>query len=116
MQPHLLQSFDGGTSFGQLHVEIHAPQPGILIVTARGQVDAATVPVLRDALDRAVDARHPHVVVDLNAVTFMDAATLDLLVQTRQRAAAVGATIQVRCGTEFGQRVFKTLGLEDLLD
>jgi anti-anti-sigma factor len=98
-----------------LRVEARPAGRETLVVTVHGEIDVATAPVLREALERALDARQ-HVVVDLDNATFMDATTLDLLVQAGHRASATGATVCVRCESDHGRLLFKTVGLEHLLD
>jgi anti-sigma B factor antagonist len=108
--------FDDSAGLDDLYVESCTADPEALVITVRGEVDFASEPVLREALDRALDERSPRVVVDLDAVTFMDATTLNLLVETGHRAAAAGACLRVRCRTDPGRRLFRTVGLDYLLD
>jgi anti-sigma B factor antagonist len=60
-----------------------------LVVTARGELDLASAPALRDALDRGFEADVPRIAVDLTAVSFMDSSTLGVLLaylkRTRER-------------------------------
>ena len=49
------------------------------VVTARGEVDLYTAPLLRTALQEAIDGRAQCVVVDLTEVTFMASSGLAAL-------------------------------------
>src|ERR1700761_3203244 len=68
-----------------------------VIVTITGDVDIATAPLLRERLARMAAAGTP-VVVDLDRVSFIDAAGLGALVGAASQAAAHGTTVRVVCG------------------
>lgn len=57
-----------------MSVETRPGGPGTVVITVHGEVDIASAPVLRDALTRALGTTHHQIVVDLDDVTFMDAA------------------------------------------
>jgi anti-anti-sigma factor len=60
---------------------------GILIVTAEGDVDLSTTPILRQALEThcAAQTERGSVAVDMRDVAFIDSAGLALLVEMRKR-------------------------------
>jgi len=62
-------------------------QDGILIVTAEGDVDLCTTPILRQALETQCASRTERgsVAVDMRDVAFIDSAGLALLVEIRKR-------------------------------
>ncbi|MFF0740640.1 STAS domain-containing protein [Streptomyces sp. NPDC004111] len=66
------------------------------IVVARGDLDLASLPPLREALETAAATGAP-IVVDLDAVTYADSMTLNLLLQihraTTLRLAAPGRQV-----------------------
>ena len=64
-------------------------------VTAAGSLDASTVSGLRDCLDDLVGRGCSCLVLDLNGVTFADAASLGLLVRTRERLRARQGVVRV---------------------
>ena len=63
-------------------VEVDRPEPGVVLLRASGDVDAYTAPGLRARLHEATEAGGDAelVVVDLERVTFIDAAGLGTLV------------------------------------
>jgi len=64
------------------------------VITLRGEMDFSTVKELKEHLLADVDAAQADlVVVDLNAVTFMDSTGLGMLVALYQRQHARGARI-----------------------
>jgi anti-sigma B factor antagonist len=67
-----------------------------VVVALRGEVDLSTVPVLQDALTRAI-ARQPQrpVVVDLDGVTALDDVGLGVLLGAAGAARRVGSDLTV---------------------
>lgn len=58
---------------------------GAVVVSVRGELDLATVPVLRERLDTLLPGAASPLVVDLSAVTFIGSAGLALLVDAHNR-------------------------------
>jgi anti-anti-sigma factor len=77
-----------------LTVEVRQ-EPGHVLVTVAGEVDIATVPQLRERLAAPAASGRP-LIVDLDWVTFLDAAGLGVLARAASRAAAHGG--QPACG------------------
>ena len=68
--------------------------PPTVVVT--GEVDVLTAPTVSDELDRLLDDAVPHIVLDLNAVTFMDSSGLRVLIVSDAKAKAYGGDLEVR--------------------
>jgi anti-anti-sigma factor len=66
-----------------LEVDV-AEHPGFTVLTARGTIDYWTVRPLRTAIEEAVAAPRPCVVLDLGKVGFVDSTGLALLVSADQ--------------------------------
>jgi len=60
---------------------------GVVIITAQGDIDLCTTPILREALEAICAARTNRgpVAVDMRNVAFIDSAGLALLVEMRKR-------------------------------
>ena len=97
-----------------LRIHISHPDPDTVAVTPTGEADLLTVPDLQQALREAVGAGPSRLLVDLDKLTFMDAATLSALVDARLRISAAGGTLQVRSHTRNRRLLFIT-GLDDML-
>lgn len=71
---------------GALQINVHE-QAGLPIVAARGDVDLATTPALREVLVSACSAQSGthNLAVDLREVAFIDSAGLALLVEMRKQ-------------------------------
>ena len=62
-----------------------------VVVMLRGELDIANAADLGAVLSEAV-ARNPHVIADLSDLTFIDCASLGVLVRARTRAREAGGT------------------------
>ncbi len=89
---------------------------GRAIVTACGEVDVATAPVLRQALMKASgapdrDSGNHHVVVDLSGVTFLDACGLGVLLAAALRARRAGTDLILRNPSRLTVRLLEITAL-----
>ena len=84
---------------------------GYVVVAVAGEVDIATVARLRDRLSVLV-AVGRSLVVDLDQVSFIDAAGLGALAGASGRAAAHGAGLHVVCARPQTVRLFRMTGLD----
>jgi anti-anti-sigma factor len=82
-----------------------------IVVAPRGEVDLATVGLVRDAVDREHDGSEP-LVLDLRGVEFMDTSGLRYVLELSERAAKEGFGLRLVRGTAAVQRVFEVSGLE----
>ena len=63
-----------------------------VVVTLRGELDVANAADLGAVLSKAV-ARNPYVIADLSDLTFIDCASLGVLVRARTRAREAGGDL-----------------------
>ena len=77
-----------------LRLDTGRPAPGVVVVTASGEIDTSTAPQLRDVLDEA-RADADHLVVDLAGVTFISSAGINVLVRAREPPAARRAALHL---------------------
>ncbi len=80
------------------------------IVAPRGEIDAASCPILRSALARAFDGDHATVVVDLAGVTFMDSSGVGTLAQAHTTLAGTGRQLVLRGAAGIVERVLTISG------
>lgn len=66
------------------------------VVVVRGEVDAATAPVLRAVLDGVLVRRPARVEVDLSGASFLDEYALTTLAAVRRRLASRRAVLALR--------------------
>ena len=89
-------------------------EPGYVLVTVIGDVDYATIAGLRERLFALAATGRP-LVVDLDLVSFIDAAGLGALVGAARRAAARGVGLHVVCARSQIRRLFHITGLDQAI-
>jgi len=82
----------GASDFG---IHVNATTTGA-VVAVRGEFDGAMVPTMRTMLDGVVDTGYERIVLDLDGVTFIDAAGLGAIVATRIRQRMTGGSLVLR--------------------
>jgi anti-sigma B factor antagonist len=84
-------------------------------VRAAGEVDSTSAPRLQAELDAQLDTGARELVVDLDAVTFLDSAGLCALAATHRRATNQGVVLRVLASHRAVIRPLQITGLYDLL-
>jgi anti-sigma B factor antagonist len=98
---------DPGTEFS---VDV-AVVPGGVVVAPRGEIDMATVDMVRDACERPTGT----LVLDLRGVEFLDTSGLNLVLECQRRAETEGSRFALVRGDAAVQRLFDVLGLNHRL-
>ena len=84
------------------------------IVAVQGDIDLATVDVLRAQLTGALERSHK-VVLDLREVSFMDTQGLAAVIEAEQASSASGTRFVVVRAPATVHRLFDMIGLSDRL-
>ncbi len=84
-------------------------------VSAAGEVDSTSAPVLRQELDDLLDGDVRELTVDLGQVTFLDSAGLCVLAAAHRRAVRQDVTMRVLASNRAVIRPLQITGLWDLL-
>ena len=92
-----------------------APLSGVPGVAVRGEIDMATAPSLRDALDAAIRESSGPLVVDLRAVGFLDSSGVHLVLGAHARAKASQTHLVIVPGPPQVHRTFELCGVADQL-
>jgi anti-anti-sigma factor len=82
-----------------------------LVVVPRGEIDLATVDLVREAVESEHEPRQA-VVLDLREVGFMDTSGLRYVLELTARASQEGFRVRLVRGPKVVQRVFEVSGLE----
>lgn len=92
-------------------------QPGCVLVCLTGEIDIATVPRVRDALDAALRAAADGSAIccDLGGVSFIDSMGLGALVRTHAKAAETGHRFCVIRADGFARRTVELAQLDSLI-
>jgi anti-sigma B factor antagonist len=83
------------------------------VVSVAGEIDIATVPQLRPALEAAVSSGGP-VTVDLSGVTFMDSTGLGVLIQALKHSQVAGGAFHLVVTQPNVKKVLEITGLTEL--
>ena len=86
------------------------------VVTVRGEVDLANAADLESCLRRALDGSPSSVVLDLEALTFIDSSGLRVLVALSKEAESRSAEFELRNVPQHAQRVLDITGVSELFD
>lgn len=84
------------------------------VVCVRGDLDAATAPVLENELIPLYPTTR-HVILDLSHVGFVDSPGLAVIIRAVYELRQRGQRLTVRGPAPMTQRVFETLGLTRLV-
>jgi anti-sigma B factor antagonist len=88
----------------------------IVCVTAAGEVDSTSAPVLREHIDTLLDGDVRELTVDLGRVTFLDSAGLCVLAAAHRRAVRQDVTMRVLASSRAVIRPLQITGLWELLN
>jgi anti-sigma B factor antagonist len=86
-----------------------------MVVTAAGEIDSTTAPVLRQHLDALLDGDVRELTVDLGQVSFLDSAGLCVLATAHRRAVRQDVRMRVLASSRAVVRPLQITGLWDLL-
>jgi anti-sigma B factor antagonist len=86
------------------------------VVTAMGEIDSTSAPVLRERLETLLEAEVAEFTVDLTAVTFLDSAGLCVLAAAHRSAARQDVTMRVLASSRAVIRPLQITGLWNLLN
>lgn len=88
---------------------------GRAVVSVRGEVDLATAPELRSAIDAALDSGDGDLCLDLCGTTFMDSSGLHVLFDSHARAEALQRRLTIVCPAGAVRRLFEVTGFAERL-
>lgn len=85
------------------------------VVTAAGEIDSTTAPVLRQHLEALLDSDVRELTVDLGQVSFLDSAGLCVLATAHRRAVRQDVHMRVLATSRAVVRPLQITGLWELL-
>lgn len=95
----------------QQKVEIEIEDRGdFCVLRPTGDLDVYTVGSLRDALGKMIEAEASKVVVDLDAVPFMDSSGLGALMGGVRRLREAGGDLAISCTRDQHLKLFTITG------
>ncbi len=81
------------------------------IVSVGGEIDVYTAPKLRDKITELVAAGCYHMVIDMEAVEFLDSTGLGVLVGGLKKVRAHDGSLQLVCNQDRLLKIFRITGL-----
>ena len=87
-----------------------------IVIWLVGEQDAATVPLLAQALERAAGTDAADIVIDLSETTFIDAAIVGELVRSQRLLRQRSRNLSLRAVSGFTRRVLEICDVTSLLD
>ena len=87
----------------------------VVVVSVRGELDLATVPVLRERLDNLGQKAGSRLVVDLTALTFIGSAGLALLVDLHNRCKEQNTSLAIVATGSVVPRAIQVTALDQVL-
>jgi anti-sigma B factor antagonist len=82
------------------------------VVTVHGEIDVATSPTLRERLIDLVNDGATRLVLDLEAVDFLDSTGLGTIVSLLKRVRTHGGDLRLVCTEARIRRLFQITGLD----
>lgn len=93
-----------------------APVGAWTVVAVAGEIDVATAPRLRKEAIAIVGEGHHRMVLDLEAVDFLDSTGLGVLIGVLRRINSVGGELRLVCSTPRILDLFSLTGLDRVFD
>jgi anti-sigma B factor antagonist len=95
----------------QLQIDV-TRRHGYTILSPQGEIDFATGPQLKDAITERLVAGDVNLVMDLQAVDFIESTGLGALIGGRRRAHALKGSLRLVCTEEQLLKIFRITGLD----
>lgn len=95
-------------------IDVSGSGPAVC-VTAVGEVDSTSAPVLRQHIEALLDGDVRELTIDLGQVTFLDSAGLCVLAAAHRRAVRQDVTMRVLASSRAVIRPLQITGLWELL-
>jgi anti-sigma B factor antagonist len=95
----------------ELTLNVHSEEPGYTVIAVGGEIDVYSAPRLRERLVDLVEAGTYQIIVDMEAVEFLDSTGLGVLVGGLKRVRAHDGWIDLVCTQSRMLRIFRITGL-----
>jgi len=99
-----------------LRLTVAELDPGIFVVTASGELDVWSAPMLDEQLHAVVDRAGAFLIVDLSAVPLIDSVVLGVLVRYAKHLRSAGKELMLVSDDPRTVRVIEITGLDHLFN
>src|ERR1700733_12039033 len=107
----LLSQTTGEGEEMDLTLDVYSEDPGFTVIAVGGEIDVYSAPKLREKLISLVESGSYHLVIDMEAVEFLDSTGLGVLVGGLKRVRAHDGWIDLVCTQGRILRIFRITGL-----
>ena len=90
-------------------------EDGVAVVRLKGEADLHTAPILREALNEAIEAVPATLIVDMTGVTFIDSMMLGVLLSATRRARPNGTELRIVVDDPHVRRIFELTLLDHVM-
>jgi anti-sigma B factor antagonist len=97
-------------------VESKINMDNIKIVALSGRLDSYTIPNSRKLLDEALQTQPANIVVNMQAVTFVDSTALSALVQAFKRSREQNGNLRLCCLQQGVRMIFELTRLDKVFE
>lgn len=87
--------------------------PQTVVVTVKGEVDAASNSTLRGGIKDALTGGHKKVLLDMTGVSFIDSAGLRVLIDSQKLGENTGASVLIESASDVVARLLEMTALTD---
>ena len=94
-----------------LTLNVYSDSPEFTVVAVGGEIDVYSAPKLREKLISLVESGSYHLIIDMEAVEFLDSTGLGVLVGGLKRVRAHDGWIDLVCTQGRILRIFRITGL-----
>ena len=94
-----------------LTLNVYSDSPDYTVVAVGGEIDVYSAPKLREKLINLVESGSYHLIIDMEAVEFLDSTGLGVLVGGLKRVRAHDGWIDLVCTQGRILRIFRITGL-----
>ncbi len=98
-----------------LQVSVDVPELGCVVLRPDGDIDNQTAPALREALSNALSAGAQTIVVDLDAVTFLGATGVDVLLDGYREGLDLCVNLVLAGGRRVALRALQVTCVIDVI-
>ena len=95
----------------ELTLNVYSDTPGSTVIAVGGEIDVYSAPKLREKLINLVESGNYHLVVDMEAVEFLDSTGLGVLVGGLKRVRAHDGSLDLVCTQERILKICRITGL-----
>ena len=103
------------TETEQLRVQVQ-PQGDEVVLLLDGELDPHTAPILRRELDALVEAGSTTVVLDMQALRFIDSSGLRVVISAHRELREAGGQLSLRSLSDTARRLLEITGLTDHIE